>query len=521
MSAATPRCLDEALACQELGMRIVVFRNRLKYPSQAGWGNNTTLDDIKLYKELHEYPDSNIGLLLGKYPDGDPLPGIIDIEYDDEEGKKTADELLSGIQTPTYKSIRSVHRLFLWNDDLPPIQKIAKGFGGLEVRLGGGQKQTQSVLPPSTHPDDPSVQYSWLPTLSPHEVGFEPVPDEIQKLIVHDQLRLDRFGGSSHTATSVRSAWDAADDGEIGEGSRNESLAQICGRVLGNRDIDINDKLDVTLAYRLVEKKNQRFNPPLGEAEVKQTFRSILSRERSRRSQENDLLDDSPAKEVFDDRSQAEILHDAKVKEKVAPGTHHELKLIQGSRIPHGFTLKIETSDPRRFFLTHPEFKERPSVMLDIKQLMSFDAARTVIAGETLTFMTSTFRKRWPKIVSYLLDHGERLSPNADVDRSLVIGAYIIDGWPNNTPHEMEDIEKNGVTASRGVAQLSDTSIAINFQRLLTEIKDTRILDKCCRSELTETLKKFGAERKRTNQKRWWHLTRHKAEAIEEAIKSG
>lgn len=92
----------------------------------------------------------NVGLLCGG-------GNIIDVEYDDAEGRETLARLgLLDIETPTWASGRGEHRLFRLAEPLPACGW--KKIGGAEIRIGG--KPAQSVLPPSMHPS--GRRYTWL-----------------------------------------------------------------------------------------------------------------------------------------------------------------------------------------------------------------------------------------------------------------------------------------------------------------------------------------------------------------------
>jgi hypothetical protein len=116
-----------------------------KHPRGLEWGDKAAADEDTLWRWVEEAKDTgvpfNIGILLG------PRSGVIDMEWDDEKAKAYAETMnLVDIETPTYISGRSEHRLFKWDDRLAGCQAVVKP-GGLEVRLGTGDKDAQSVLP--------------------------------------------------------------------------------------------------------------------------------------------------------------------------------------------------------------------------------------------------------------------------------------------------------------------------------------------------------------------------------------
>lgn len=146
-----------------------------KHPRIMEWQNNATDDEETIDRWFTQWPNSNIGVRLG------PQSGIIDIEFDDEEGREVADRLLGECHTPTYSSGRSVHRLFKFSEELPHQKAVTKK-SGLEFRFGTEDKGSQSILPPSRHHS--GKQYTWLPGLSPAEVGdIADIPDSILAII--------------------------------------------------------------------------------------------------------------------------------------------------------------------------------------------------------------------------------------------------------------------------------------------------------------------------------------------------
>ena len=122
-----------------------------KHSVVGKWQESATLDEEQISKWWTKNPKWNVGILLG------PESGICDIEFDDDEGKATAEELLSDIATPAYKSSRSVHRLFR----LPKSEALSGAMTkvkGLEIRLGFNP--AYSVAPPSQHKS--GSKYQWI-----------------------------------------------------------------------------------------------------------------------------------------------------------------------------------------------------------------------------------------------------------------------------------------------------------------------------------------------------------------------
>lgn len=152
MSLAVAVDADVA-ALIEHGAACVKVARRSKKPLGVAWHQAATQSAELVGEWLAN--GYNVGILLG-------CGGLIDVEYDDADGRRLVRELgLLDVTTPTYTSGRGEHRIFRLADAMPACgwRKI----GGLEVRFGG--RPAQSVLPPSRHPDGDT--YCW--TITPRD----------------------------------------------------------------------------------------------------------------------------------------------------------------------------------------------------------------------------------------------------------------------------------------------------------------------------------------------------------------
>jgi hypothetical protein len=114
--------------------------------------------------------DCNIGVLLG------PRSGIIDLEYDSDQGEMLVEDWIetTGVVTPSYRSAKSVHRLFRWEDRFE-LDGAKFGLYGVEFRFGCDK--AQSVIPPSLH--ESGVRYEWI--VPPWECEIATLPELIYK----------------------------------------------------------------------------------------------------------------------------------------------------------------------------------------------------------------------------------------------------------------------------------------------------------------------------------------------------
>ena len=146
------------------GCRFVRVARREKRPLGAAWQARSTDSPSDVAAWLRS--GCNVGLLLG------PASGVVDVEFDAPAGlEQLAAFGVLDIPTPTWRSARGEHRLFLWEPWMPPAAVVHAD--DLEIRIGG--RAAQSVLPPSMHPD--GQPYEWI--VSPAEVAIAAFPAQL------------------------------------------------------------------------------------------------------------------------------------------------------------------------------------------------------------------------------------------------------------------------------------------------------------------------------------------------------
>jgi hypothetical protein len=146
------------------GCRFVRVAHNQKRPLGTAWQHRSTTNPADVARWLAA--GDNVGLLLG------PESGVVDVEYDDEAGRdQLSDFGVLDLPTPTWRSARGEHRLFLWEPWMPQSAVVKTGW--LELRIGG--RAAQSVLPPSRHPD--GVAYEWI--TSPADVAIAGFPAQL------------------------------------------------------------------------------------------------------------------------------------------------------------------------------------------------------------------------------------------------------------------------------------------------------------------------------------------------------
>ncbi len=245
-----------------------------KHPVGAQWGKGATRD-AEVIADQWAYNPWNVGVLLGP-AHGIPLEeAIIDIEDDTIEGRKLAEALLDDIPTVKWTSGKSIHRIFRWHPGLPQVAKIT--IDGLEIRIGGVGKETQSVAPPSQHAN--GLQYQFLQGCAPGEVEIAELPQHIVDWICEEYGRQGATG-SSKAPSSADFKRFRSNTSKIREPGRNNALMQHASKcwrdaaklhgINGLAEQDVRDQV-----WMWVWGANlATCEPPLDEAEVFSVFLS-------------------------------------------------------------------------------------------------------------------------------------------------------------------------------------------------------------------------------------------------------
>ena len=139
----------------DLGWKLIPIGAKSKFPRMVDWPSLASSDQDQIEASSENSPNQNWGVLLGE------PSGIVDFECDDDAAEDRLVELFEGDVPVTvmYSANRGNHRLFKYRDDLPDVA-VAR-LDNLELRIGGGGKAAQSVIPPSV-----PVSYTHL-TLPP------------------------------------------------------------------------------------------------------------------------------------------------------------------------------------------------------------------------------------------------------------------------------------------------------------------------------------------------------------------
>ena len=223
-----------------------------KHPKLTDWPNAATNDIDTVREWYRQWPRMNLGVKLGRESN------LVDIEFDDEQGAKTAERVLSNISTPTYRSRRSRHHLFRYPNGLNVGTAVRK-IDGLELRMGTDKRAAQSTLPPSWHAS--GCQYRWEVPIG--EIAIAEFPEEVVELL-----------NSQDQSTVLTMQSDETLETHPGaiKGNRNTLLCQLVGRYLNQNGADHNL---VSLALNF----GGRCSPPIPEEEVLNVVTSLVRKE--------------------------------------------------------------------------------------------------------------------------------------------------------------------------------------------------------------------------------------------------
>jgi len=96
------RLIEHFDAYVRAGLKVIPLYARTKIPVGKNWNKDWNHDWCRW--SLTQFPESNLGLLLGE---------IVDVEGDDDESNALLKYLVGDTPHPMYCSSKSIHHLFL------------------------------------------------------------------------------------------------------------------------------------------------------------------------------------------------------------------------------------------------------------------------------------------------------------------------------------------------------------------------------------------------------------------------
>lgn len=231
-----------------------------KHPVENNWLSHVTRDENVIASWFENGEKWNIGLPLGA------VSGLSDTEWDNDRAAATARKFgLLSIPTPTYSSGRGGHALWAADPRLLVVQKAKVDIDGLEIRLGGGGKMAQSIIPPSRHHSGKT--YQWFPGRSPDDVEPAPIPEALVLAI----LAAAGGGGGDGAITK-----DTVYERQLGKGERHTGLLSwISSEIMRMRDPhDPKEQQNVLLVLRSLNQT--RCAEPLDDREIREIWMGQL-----------------------------------------------------------------------------------------------------------------------------------------------------------------------------------------------------------------------------------------------------
>lgn len=353
-----------------------------KHPVLKEWQKKATVDEDELMHWFDGTKNYNIGVQLGE------KSGIIDIEFDTEQGRKTAERFgIDKAYTPTFTSRRSTHRLFKWDRRLP--QQAVYKLAGLEIRIGGGNRGAQSIMPPSAHSSGTS--YSWVNGMSPEECDVAEIPKELLTAIVNE---VGDGGEKKPSANKILYT-------QMGEGDRHDSLVRFAARMCINM-VNVHDPVEQQDVYAMIQAMNiQRCKPPKGDEEIENIFRHELEWATRKRAQ--GVADEVEKAQAVAERMEKGVEQPTGEESKNLPFTLTGLRYDGKEWWPGQWHLKVIHSDPVTYTLTVPVFREvngeqktvKVAVPLNAETFRSAAKVAQAILEATHTVIVDSVPEEW------------------------------------------------------------------------------------------------------------------------------
>lgn len=409
-----------------------------KHPVEADWMPHATKDEDTIASWFEDGQQWNIGLPMG------PVSGIVDTEWDDEKSLATARKFgLVDAQTLGYSSNRGGHRLWLLDERLISISKGVKKIGGLEVRFGGGGKQTQSILPPSRHHS--GAIYKWEPGKSPDDVEVAKMPEALVLAVIA------ACSGEAGAEGSITK--NTMYERIVQEGERNTAMvAWISSEIMRMRDPhDPAEQQNILLMMRSLNKT--QLAKPLEDAELRGIWMGQLRwGMKARAAGATKIASTDPEADQKVEEARKENVH-------AASG----LEFRSGEWFPGMWQLTVVHSDPKEFRLHVPIVcnsdgkNDYVHVSLSSADWSSpISVARKILEATGTIDVTDPNPKEWAKIWNgysfkkegekqwtrvrglkvKLMDEKTEEWPPAEQQRFAQVAGWLLDALSSHAPPE-------------------------------------------------------------------------------------
>lgn len=234
-----PETLKAALDYLKRGFSVIPLKARDKKPAilwQEFQTRQATEDEVDKWFRDSSF---NIGIVTGE------ISGLVVVDFDTEEAIARAKKQ-DFPPAPLVKTGKGYHAYCRYEDGIRNFQKRSD-LPGIDLRGEGGYV----VAPPSIHPS--GHQYRWPNGRGLDDVELPEIPEWILARNPEERPSLEELLLG------------------VEQGGRNQALAQVAGSVIGKGHC-LDDAIEFCLKW------NRKCEPPLPEAEVKQTVKSIFDR---------------------------------------------------------------------------------------------------------------------------------------------------------------------------------------------------------------------------------------------------
>lgn len=232
----------------ELGMPVFPLQPRGKEPVTASGCLQATIDTAVIDRWWNTAPDMNVAIATGG------ASGVFVVDVDDDIGEATMREIerANGALPSTVESLtgRGRHIWFRLGEHEPVHNSAGKIGLGVDIRGNGGY----CVVPPSVHPT--GRKYKWSVDSASN---FATSPDWLHAILANNT------GGKGRPLEE----WHDALTQPIANGTRNNTLAEICGKLLFH-DVNL-----VLIRDLLVCVNAARCDPPIDTREVEAIVASV------------------------------------------------------------------------------------------------------------------------------------------------------------------------------------------------------------------------------------------------------
>lgn len=369
-------------------------RNVGKHPVGDDWGNRCATTEDHILEWLEDGIPFNVGCRLG--PDG----GVIDSEDDSVEARNYRKSIgMDGLETPTWTSGKSTHQLTKWDDRLADC-KGTDTPGGLEVRIGAGNKAIQSVLPPSWHRT--GVQYQWKPGFGIDEVDVAETPRPLLVALSNGAGR-----GAMRPTEGPASAMLF---GEIPDGKRHRAILRWTWYKIVNQRNPL-DKLQQEILTREVMLLSQHNCTPAADPDhVRQIIADCYEHYRRKvesgwRVGDEDFSDDSVVNEVTQ-IEQAAAADTAPKRPAAGSGFElYGLKKVVTSKTeayePGDWRIEMIHSDPPEIVLCVPAWEMTPCkgrIHMSLDTFRSAPKVAAAVFNATRLYILDGDAGKWQKI---------------------------------------------------------------------------------------------------------------------------